>query len=920
MTNRRQFIFVTSLLLLAVSSAQADWLPPARGSPPCEVNQFLSDGITANPNYRAGCIPPINAGLTGQLKEGSLSLGSALYVRGLLENFDGIIVATSSLGAAQTLEPGVKLEVAGPVRILGWDLSSAGSCDTHSCLGQVLVATGADGLADWSDVATISAPAPAPTATLAAVYDSATRSLTVDWSSTDAVACFASGSWPTRGPVATDGNLGLTLPAAAVPTTYTYSLICAGLGGTAATGRSITVAPITSDKLLFCSPASQSGRPGDLFTFAASNSSGIPLDYSWTAGAGTPSGGTGDSFATSYSATGNYDVRLSSPGWVSASCNVDVTVPQPSVDLKVSLNNGVPQDGPVTAYDVDDLELSWTSSNVTSCTASGDWSGSRSPNGPPEAVSNPSNPGSYSYTLTCSDGQSTASDTVVINLVEFDMNTFITFTVDGVKTLSSIDPGTNGTDVNLYWKTQPEATVCQAWTSSSPGGYTIDWADDVSPSEPKDPNGTISLHLPPITPRDQRDLGLLLDCRRGGSQWVQSGVLIRMYNYSVSPPGPPDRYDPYRHHTDLKAKRASESIYSDDALIVAPGEAIDFRWTDCAPADYPDPYGRGCGLQIPAEGPPNPAPDPDCGFGSFGYCFLSADGTQRVTMPSATGRYVFNAWWNSLGDGALDSINITVRSSPTSQREGENNLAQVLQRPQIQTASIWQGMAELLRNFLRIEPVGAQEESGWQAPKFAPPQCETNSEIGEGYSSACFGSINTGGGLQVKDGGLGLAPGANLTVAGLTEVVEAALAGNLDEDFNPLATGYSDIRLDVYGQARIKSGNSGVGKVLTAVDANGLADWLPLTGNAARPVVDITANSSDGPLLVSSGTAVSLHWEASEADTCTSSGTWGDASVNPNDDAVGLINPPAEGLAVYNITCANVGGSTADSVEVIFQQ
>jgi len=96
-------------------------------------------------------------------------------------------------------------------------------------------------------------------------------------------------------------------------------------------------------------------------------------------------------------------------------------VPQPTVDLKA---NG--SDGPITvAYqNRNSLNLSWTSQNADSCTASNDaglstWSGSKSPPSAGNQTISLSQVRTYTFTLTCQNNTSgnSASDSVQVTLL-----------------------------------------------------------------------------------------------------------------------------------------------------------------------------------------------------------------------------------------------------------------------------------------------------------------------------------------------------------------------------------------------------------------------------------------------------------------------------------------------------------------------
>ena len=87
-----------------------------------------------------------------------------------------------------------------------------------------------------------------------------------------------------------------------------------------------------------------------------------------------------------------------------------VPVPQPTVDIK---DNG--SDGPTTRQYQDYAALSWTSQNAYSCTASGDWSGSKLTSGSQSIQLNQVK--TYVFTITCYDSTQTKSDTDSVQVI-----------------------------------------------------------------------------------------------------------------------------------------------------------------------------------------------------------------------------------------------------------------------------------------------------------------------------------------------------------------------------------------------------------------------------------------------------------------------------------------------------------------------
>lgn len=81
----------------------------------------------------------------------------------------------------------------------------------------------------------------------------------------------------------------------------------------------------------------------------------------------------------------------------------------PTVDIKADNS-----DGPVFLTSGQSSNLTWTSTNATSCSASGSWSGSKSTSG--NQTTGALTTGTYTYTLTCNNGATFVSDFVEINV------------------------------------------------------------------------------------------------------------------------------------------------------------------------------------------------------------------------------------------------------------------------------------------------------------------------------------------------------------------------------------------------------------------------------------------------------------------------------------------------------------------------
>ncbi len=124
-----------------------------------------------------------------------------------------------------------------------------------------------------------------------------------------------------------------------------------------------------------------------------------PYSYSWDTTA--VSNGSHSLQARAYDVVGN----------VGTSTTISVTVNNalaPTVDIKA---NG--SGGPITISYNTSVTLSWSSTNTTSCTASGGWSGSKGTSG---SESTGSLTSSKTFTLTCTGPGGSAVDSVTVNV------------------------------------------------------------------------------------------------------------------------------------------------------------------------------------------------------------------------------------------------------------------------------------------------------------------------------------------------------------------------------------------------------------------------------------------------------------------------------------------------------------------------
>jgi hypothetical protein len=84
------------------------------------------------------------------------------------------------------------------------------------------------------------------------------------------------------------------------------------------------------------------------------------------------------------------------------------------------------------------------------------------------------------------------------------------------------------------------------------------------------------------------------------------------------------------------------------------------------------------------------------------------------------------------------------------------------------------------------------------------------------------------------------------------------------------------------------------------------------TTSGSKPVVDIEANGSDGPIRISYNSSASLTWNSSDADSCYASGAWSGNKALSGSQSTGRLTSSR----TYTLTCTNPEGSVSDSVRV----
>ena len=267
-----------------------------------------------------------------------------------------------------------------------------------------LTCSGAGGTATQSVTVAVAntPPPPMPTVALSASPPSVSSggSATLVWSSTDASACSASGAW--SGTKATAGSQ----TTGALTATSTYTLSCTGAGGTATRSITVVVASVPAPSLaLSASPTLVGPGAASTLSWSSANATACSAAGAWSG----PKATSGTQSTGALAATASFALTcVGAGGEVTRSVTVSVAAPAPSVALSAS---------PLSVAYGSASTLTWSATDATGCTASAapanvNWSGARPTSG--SASTGALTAASNTFTLTCSGGDASASQSVTV--------------------------------------------------------------------------------------------------------------------------------------------------------------------------------------------------------------------------------------------------------------------------------------------------------------------------------------------------------------------------------------------------------------------------------------------------------------------------------------------------------------------------
>ncbi len=223
-------------------------------------------------------------------------------------------------------------------------------------------------------------------------------STVLTWTSTNATSCTATGDW------SGNRNLNDTETLGPINTNRSYMLTCTGNGGTASDSVTVTAsAPSAPIVNLSANPLNVAYDGSTILSWSTSNVDTCTASGSWT-GSQNISGTRTESNLTSNQ---SYVLTCSGAGGT-ASDSITVNVsPPPAPAVNISAN-------PLSIASGESTTLTWNSSNVDNCTASGDWSGSKGLSG---SQTNSNLTSDKTYVLTCTGVGGSASDSISVSVI-----------------------------------------------------------------------------------------------------------------------------------------------------------------------------------------------------------------------------------------------------------------------------------------------------------------------------------------------------------------------------------------------------------------------------------------------------------------------------------------------------------------------
>ena len=319
-------------------------------------------------------------------------------------------------------------------------------------------------------LASISIFTPSVTLTIdgaSSVSRTANTAYTLSWSSQYTDSCTASGSW--SGGLATGGSQYIS---GVGPGTYTYSITCNNsLGDTAsATVYAYVYAPPSLSLAIDgTSSVSKTSPAAYTVSWSTANATACTKSDTWT-GSLSPltSGSTG--YNNVGAGTYTYSVTCQNALGYQVSANVYAYIYSPaSLSLTIDGVSSITRTSPTS------FTLAWSTSNASSCTKSGSWSGALTPLASGSTPYTSVGPGTYTYTVTCQNAIGTQNSASVTAFVYAPPSVFLT--MDG----GAFGPRTAPASYTVAWISTGSTSCSGSNRMSGLAGLTASKAESSLP-------------------------------------------------------------------------------------------------------------------------------------------------------------------------------------------------------------------------------------------------------------------------------------------------------------------------------------------------------------------------------------------------------------------------------------------------------
>ena len=639
---------------------------------------------------------------------------------------------------------------------------------------------------------TVTPPPDAPAVNLTASPSTVAQngSATLSWTTQDANSCTASGAW--------SGSRGLSgsESTGALTATSTYTLTCTGPGGSASDSFTVTVATPPS---LTLSASPQTINEGESTTLSWST---ISADTCTASGDWSGSRGTSGSVSTgALSADSEFSLTCTGPGG-SVTETVDVTVnATPTLTFSAS---------PSTVNEGGSSTLIWSANNVTSCQATGDWSGSRSTSG---SESTGALTATSDYTLSCSGPGGSVSETVTVNVTSTPEPT-----LSFIASPASIVTGESAT---LDWSTT-NATSCTA-----SGGWS----------------GS-----------------------RGTSGSTSTGALSATTSFTLSCTG---QGGSVSDTVTVTVNEVPTLSFSATPSSVSQGQSATLNWsatdaTSCTAS------GDWAGLR-------------------------GTSGSESTGALTATSDYTLSC--DGPGGSVTETVTVTVTAAPT---------LSLTATP----ATIDSGQSSQL-NWSSTDATSCTASGAWSGSRGTSGSESSGALTATSdYTLSCDGP----GGSVTETVTVTVTAAPTLSLTATPATIDSGQSSQLNWSSTDAT---SCTASGAWSGSRGTSGSESSG-ALTSTSTYTLE--CTGAGGSVTESVTVTVNSASAPTLsfsgspttVMSGDASTLNWNSTDADTCVASGAWTGNKPLSGSESTGALTSGA----TYTLTCSGASGSASESVTI----